>query len=601
MKKILNIIGIFFLSIIVFTGCQKYTPEELNEGSPQTRAAGVTGNYYWYNGEKIYLTPKADKQFILFRTSDANSISSLLPASAAGKSPTETSIQKVVLSARLKPIDENSSLITEDYSWTTISTNDLNAVRSTAIIYSAPYFTLPDGKEAGLSHLFYVKAKSIKDYRVLQQFAEENKVKVLGRNEYMRDWFTLSCTNESAGNALEMANKFYENGPFESCQPDLMCDDDLCAVVNDPLYSSQWHLKNTSTSGIDINFENARTESQGSENIIVAVVDEGIQLDHPDLNVHSISYDSESGTRPSKVYGTHGTNCSGFISAKTNNGIGVASIAPNCKLMSVSNTLGGTPDSRQKRADAINFACNNGAAVISNSWHSSVSYQVIDDAVSNALRNGRSGKGCVVVFASGNQYKSTVGYPANCNPEVLAVGAIGSSGVRSSFSNYGSALDIVAPGESVITTTTDSGYSSAISGTSFACPIVAGVAALVLSVNPDLTQKQVADIIESTAKKCGNYSYTTQSGRSNGTWNDQMGYGLVDAYAAVIKAKNTGSTIYFNDKTVTTNTVISGGDISATNVTVKNNAKLSFTNAKSIIITQPFSVELTSSLELSLQ
>ena len=153
----------------------------------------------------------------------------------------------------------------------------------------------------------------------------------------------------------------------------------------------------------------------------------------------------------------------------------------------------------------------------------------------------------------------------------------------------------------MLLTTTNSGYSSAISGTSFACPLVAGVAALVLSVNPDLTQKQVADIIESTAKKCGNYSYTTQSGHTNGTWNNQMGYGLVDAYAAVIKAKNTGSTVYFNDKTVTTDTVISGDEISATNVTVKNNAKLTFTNAKSIIITQPFTVELTSSLELSLQ
>ena len=114
--------------------------------------------------------------------------------------------------------------------------------------------------------------------RTLQQFAEENKVTILGRNGYMRDWYTLSCTNESAGNALDMANIFYETGLFEACQPDLMCDDDLYAVVNDPLYSSQWHLKNTATAGVDINFENARAESLGSENIIVAVVDHGIQL-----------------------------------------------------------------------------------------------------------------------------------------------------------------------------------------------------------------------------------------------------------------------------------------------------------------------------------
>ena len=74
-------------------------------------------------------------------------------------------MQKVVLSSHLEPIDENNSLPAEDYSWATISTNDLNAAKSSAIIYSAPYFTLPDGKEAGLSHLFYVKVKSIKDLR----------------------------------------------------------------------------------------------------------------------------------------------------------------------------------------------------------------------------------------------------------------------------------------------------------------------------------------------------------------------------------------------------------------------------------------------------
>ena len=87
----------------------------------------------------------------------------------------------------------------------------------------------------------------------------------------------------------------------------------------------------------------------------------------------------------------------------------------------------------------------------------------------------------------------------------------------------------------------------------------------------------------------------------NGTWHTEVGYGLIDAYAAVMEAQNASTTVYFNDKTVTTNTVVSGSEISATNVTVKNNAKLTFTNAKSIIITQPFTVELTSSLELSLQ
>ena len=126
-----------------------------------------------------------------------------------------------------------------------------------------------------------------------------------------------------------------------------MCDDDLYAVVNDPLYSSQWHLKNTATAGVDINFE-TRGQKFRIWKHYCRCCRSWNTVRSPDLNVHTISYDSETGTRPSKVYGTHGTNCSGFISAKTNNGIGIASIAPNCKLMSISNTLMGNPDSRRK-------------------------------------------------------------------------------------------------------------------------------------------------------------------------------------------------------------------------------------------------------------
>ncbi|MCS2764992.1 S8 family serine peptidase [Bacteroides thetaiotaomicron] len=125
----------------------------------------------------------------------------------------------------------------------------------------------------------------------------------------------------------------------------------------------------------------------------------------------------------------------------------------------------------KREPDGINFAWRNGASVISNSWSSSVAYSIINDAISNALTSGRSGKGCVVVFATGNDYSSTVGYPANCNPDILAVGSNNRNGSRSSFSNYGTALDIVAPGENVCTTT-GSNYSTSISGTSFSCPTV---------------------------------------------------------------------------------------------------------------------------------
>lgn len=127
--------------------------------------------------------------------------------------------------------------------------------------------------------------------------------------------------------------------------------------------------------------------------------------------------------------------------------------------------------------------------IISNSWSSSVRFQVIDEAIENAISRGRNGKGCIVVFATGNE-NTGVAYPANANPNILSVGSITSGGKRSNFSNYGNSLDVVAPGTHILSTLPNNrtGYNS---GTSMACPHVAGIAALVLSVNPNLTGKEV--------------------------------------------------------------------------------------------------------------
>ena len=148
---------------------------------------------------------------------------------------------------------------------------------------------------------------------------------------------------------------------------------------------------------------------------------------------------------------------------------------------------------------------------------------------------GRNNKGTVVVFATGNE-NGALRYPASKIPNILAVGSITSSGSRSSFSNYGSLLDVVAPGSNILSTLPNNQIGP-LDGTSMACPHVSGLVALILSVKPCLTGQQVRDIIEQTAQKVGGYSYTTTAGRQNGKWNNQMGYGLIDAYAAVLKAQ----------------------------------------------------------------
>ena len=123
-----------------------------------------------------------------------------------------------------------------------------------------------------------------------------------------------------------------------------------------------------------------------------------------------------------------------------------------------------------------------------------------------------------------------------------------------------------------------------------AAPHASAIAALILSVNPSLTDKEAVDIIEKTSMKAGGYNYTNHSGRTNGTWNNEMGYGICNAYAAVLAAKENGKVISYTDKTVSSNQTISGWAILAKNVTVTNNALLAFMVQNEITIDAPFAV-----------
>ncbi|RAW02878.1 S8 family serine peptidase [Pseudochryseolinea flava] len=534
--------------------------------------------FYYYKGKKQPLTLNTDYAYIVAPGSigDVQQLNAMLNSKAVS-----TKLNRIEQTRTLKSVDANlppqgfwGELKLQNKLSSTQYHSYLNQLKGAGFKIASPYFSNAAEKKIGLTQYFYVKIKSANDIALLQKFARDNKAVVVGQNQFMPLWFTLSTTEASTKNALQLANSFYESGLFTYAEPDLMTENDATAP-NDPLYASQWGLSNTGlyggTVGTDVNAEAAWELTKGSRDVIVAVLDEGIEMTHPDLagNIFGTGFDSESGTSPALVLGNHGTACAGIIGAIQDNNVGVTGVAPNTRLMSVSNSLLGTPLSRQKRADGINWAWMNGASVISNSWGSGVAYAVIDDAIDNALTNGRGGLGTIVVFASGNN-NAGVSYPANSNPDIVVVGAMSECGQRKSptscdgettwGSNFGPTLDVVAPG--VLMPTTDrqgagSGYNSGsaihpgnngtwlasdfadtnyttwFNGTSSATPVVAGVAALILSVNPCLTHDEVEDIIEASAQKVGGYAYAVSAGRPNGTWFNQMGYGLVDAEAAV--------------------------------------------------------------------
>lgn len=385
-----------------------------------------------------------------------------------------------------------------------------------------------------VSEFFYVKLKSENDYTYLNKLARENNCEIMEEVPYMPLWYTLRTSPQT--DALTMSNKFYNSGYFENIDPGFMLNfQSNC--TNDPDFYRQWGLRNAN--GIDIKACDAWNVTRGSSTIKVAVVDEGIDSGHRDFanNLLTTSYDAMTNTSPAKLYDDHGTHVAGIIGANQNNEFG-SGVAPLTSLMSISHTLTTNPSYSQQMASGISWAWQHGADIINNSWGDQgrelyiyIHSTLLENAIDNAIEQGRNGKGCIVTFASGN-IAPTLDYPGNYRSEILCVGSLDSNGKRVPKSAYGSALDVVAPGQDIWSTlpNNSAGYAT---GTSMACPHVSGVAALILAVNPNLTGAQVRDIIEKTARKVGGYSYTTVSGRPNGTWNNEMGYGLIDAYAAV--------------------------------------------------------------------
>jgi len=591
--------------------------------------AAQNNTYYWYNGQKQYLEITYLNEFVLLNGGRSKIA---LEQELGEQGP--VSVRKI----SEKTFNEN--LISSEpktYTWAIIDKNrnaKINIESLVSMEYQAPFFITNNGIRIGVSHLFYVKLKTEGDIANLQNLANETDVEILRQDRFMPIWYTLACTKHSKGNAVEMANFFFESGHFAAAEPNFI-DNLFTTSVDDEHFDDQWGLDNTGqyggTSGIDINISEAWDITYGDNNITIAVVDEGIESNHPDLtSLSAYSYDTQNESSPSTIRGEHGMSVSGIISADANNSDGVAGIASGCLLMTISdNFIGLTLDDQQEIAAGIEYAVDNGADVINCSWGFGVSSTYIDDALDDALDYGRGGLGCVVVFATGN-FETDVAYPANYDPDIIAVGAMNQIGKRKSTSsswdtetgwgsNYGPEVDLGAPGVLIPTldlqsygynpgkplhedwggTLTDSEYADGdytmqFNGTSSAAPHVSGVAALVLSANNGLTNQDVADIMESTAQKVGGYTYHTQFGRSNGLWHQYVGYGLVDAGESV-KAAVCDHTIedteYSEDITIS-----DCSSVDMENVTVSNNATLKIQDVGSITISGPFEAEIGTTL-----
>lgn len=276
---------------------------------------------------------------------------------------------------------------------------------------------------------------------------------------------------------------------------------------NDPLINNQYYLTNT------LAFQ-AWDVSLGDTTVKIAIIDSGIDYTHPDLqgNLADGKYDfvgnvtfsdiqngnwkEDEDPNPSSTSNTHGTHVTGCANAVTNNGIGIASLGANCKYIPIkvgadNPNVGGI----YRGYEAILYAAQKGAKVINCSWGGPGYSQVGQDIINQSTQLGS-----IVVVAAGNDgldLNSYPQYPANYE-NVINVGATNQSDKAASFSNYGHSVTVYAPGQSIYSTIPNSRYTS-YDGTSMSSPIVAGLAALVKSVFPHYSPKQVYHQIRSTA------------------------------------------------------------------------------------------------------
>ena len=260
---------------------------------------------------------------------------------------------------------------------------------------------------------------------------------------------------------------------------------------NDPYFSRQWHHPNIGT-------PDAWALTQGAATVKIAVIDSGA-YQHPDLQPNVTPgfhfWEFNDNTTDSGALGGHGTATAGTIGAVIGNGVGVAGVV-KCKVMPLLVLASNNYAAWSDVADAMMYATDHGCRIMNISIYGSSPSSTLESAAAYVWR--RNG----IVFAcAGNAGNQTVQYPAGCN-NVMACAATTQSNTKANFSSYGTWVDIAAPGVGVFTISKTAGYGG-WSGTSFAAPICAGVAGLMIAANSAITNAKIASIMKQTASACG--------------------------------------------------------------------------------------------------
>lgn len=417
--------------------------------------------------------------------------------------------------------------------------------------------------------------------------------------------FIYRVTRQAIENPIKIANRLAHQSKVLMAEPNVVVETAALYRPQDRLYQQQWHLTAASgfnvKSDAHISVEQAWDITRGSRSVVIAVSDDGFDLSHPDLQglgkiVEPRDLRSEDSVPlPIEAADNHGTACAGLAIGEENRE-GIVGVAPGCSFMPIQ-TTGFLDD--ESIEGIFQWAMEKGAAVISCSWSPAAVRFPLSlrqrNALTQAATQGRGGKGCVIVFSAGNANRPVSGtvdeksWPNNVisgrtewlsgfavHPDVIAVSACTSLNRKAAYSNWGRHIGLSAPsnnaspntalpkvgtvptgplikdslpGQGMVTSdrTGSEGYSrdaytTTFGGTSSSCPVVAGVAGLILSANPNLTAREVKQILQETADKIVDTEADPQLGLRYGTYDSNghsqwFGYGRVNAFKAVTAAK----------------------------------------------------------------
>jgi subtilisin family serine protease len=417
--------------------------------------------------------------------------------------------------------------------------------------------------------------------------------------------FVFQVTPDATENPVKIANRLIGRKEVLTAEPNIVVPRESYYRPRDSLYPQQWYLYNKGGSelaaGSHIDAEKAWDLTKGNRSVVVAIADDAIDLNHPDFQgpgkivAPKDLKDQDFLPLPASSDESHGTACAGVAVAEET-GTGIVGVAPGCALMPI-RTTGFLDD--ESIEQLFDYCVQNDASVISCSWGAAAVYFPLSlrqrAALTRAATQGRQGKGCVIVFAAGNANRPINGTlyergwsndvlkgPTDwlggftIHPDVITVSACTSLGKKAAYSNWGTNVSVCAPSNNAppglwfeqtgyISTAPEitvslpglgiftddllgaAGYETGdfvrnFGGTSSACPVVAGVAALVLSANPNLTVPEVKRILQETADKIVDRDADPQLGMRLGTYDTNgysqwFGYGKVNAFKAVQAAK----------------------------------------------------------------